>query len=213
MGLTESRLSSINTGVINFELINPSWKLHDYKNLHFNQGGPFLDESCLIIAGQKIGEFFKNISFEPHILEVCAGNGKSSFIIRIEILNFIDCPMISTDLYHYDNIDSSHIVNSNIDSSNAVDLYGEDTNTLLLVSPPPGFYVDYFAISKWEKLSGERYILYLGELGASDGGEGMYKYMLESPIWKLELRYMLSKNVDCFGSPVEKELFIFSKMK
>jgi hypothetical protein len=212
MGLAESRLDTINFDEINHQINCPVWTDSKYKNLSFNHGGPFLNPDTLQKAGQKISDFFKNNSFTPHILEVCAGNGNSSFIILQEILKNNSCTIISTDLYNYPNQEINHIVISDYDSGKAVDKFGDNANTLLLISPPPGMYADYFAISKWEKLIGHRYIIYIGELGASDGGEGMYRYMLESKIWKLELRYMLSLNSDYFGGNVEKELFIFSKM-
>lgn len=221
MGLTESRLADINFQQIKFESEHPCWMTTGYKELSFNQGGPFLNENLLESAGDEIGKYFKSISFEPIILEVCAGNGLASYYLRTNILNHVSCPMISTDLYSYPNnltyltsnmSNSEHIVNGDYDSGKAVEKFGDDANTLLLISPPPGMYVDYFAISKWENIPGRRYILYIGELGASDGGEGMYRYMLESKIWKLEVRKMLSIGLDCFGGQVEKELFIFSKM-
>jgi hypothetical protein len=212
MGLAESRMDSINVDEINRQMNTPVWTSPKYKDFYFNQGGPFLRPETLYKAGENIGDFFKSISFTPHILEVCAGNGNSSFIILQEILKKFSCTIISTDLYNYDNNNSSHIVKSNYDSGKAVDSFGIDTNTLLLISPPPGMYADYFAISKWEKLPGTRFILYVGELGASDGGEGMYRYMMESTIWKLDFRNMLSFDNDMFGGRVEKELFIFSKI-
>jgi hypothetical protein len=87
-------------------------------------------------------------------------------------------------------------------------------------------YMDYFAIDEWSRSSDsnvgdacqrrsklpnneQRYIIFIGELGASDGSLGMYKYMMENPKWSCRVRKMLRKSPDNCGGMVEKELFIF----
>jgi hypothetical protein len=212
MGLEQSRQASLDFNEIRRQSVNPNWQKSTYKNEHFNQGGPFIPEFRLAFAGKQIGEFFSQIhQFQPAISEVCAGNGKASFILKNEIQKIIRCSIISTDLFEYPQQHPEHVVLHNIDSRNAILNFGLETNVLLLISPPPSQLVDYFAITEWEKLPGRRYIIYIGELGASDGAEGMYRYMMESPIWTCPLRSKISDGIDIFGGKVEKELFVFSK--
>ena len=73
-------------------------------------------------------------------------------------------------------------------------------------------YGDYYACHDYieqTKKGNRRYIIIIGELGASDGSEGIYKYMIEHPSLKIAYRIMLISCFDIFGGPLEKELFIF----
>jgi hypothetical protein len=58
-----------------------------------------------------------------------------------------------------------------------------------------------------------KYIIFVGELGASDGSSGMYLYMLHNTIWKLEIRETISDVPDVFGGIIEKEVFIFKRVE
>jgi hypothetical protein len=88
-----------------------------------------------------------------------------------------------------------------------------------MISPPPvtedaaNGYGDYFAVKKWLELPiSNKYIIFVGELGASDGSTGMYKYMLNHPKLKLVVRSMIYLGKDIFDGKCEKELFIFEKV-
>ena len=97
-------------------------------------------------------------------------------------------------------------------SEKAVIKYGKEVNVLLLISPLPNNYMDYYAIKEFELIGG-KYIVYIGELGASDGGEGMYNYMINESSWKLLSRDLLLKTRDIlFGGDVEKEIFLFENI-
>ena len=122
----------------------------------------------------------------------------------------------------------------------AVEKYGKTCNVLLLISPPPytersvlnlyendqmGYsdklkdlgYGDYYACKDFIKQTLEnntddvpKRIIFIGELGASDGSSGMYKFLMENNSLKLELRELLNgPNKDIFGGSIFKELFIF----
>jgi hypothetical protein len=84
-----------------------------------------------------------------------------------------------------------------------------------MISPPPNNYsnyADYFAIKEWAKVPTAKLFIFIGELGASDGSEGLYDYMIEDNMdWKLDCRKMLYHGYDNMGGDVEKELFIFTK--
>ncbi len=146
----------------------------------------------------------------------------------------------STELQNFSSHDSVFQVEYDIDSVDAIKKYCSDYDTLLMVSPPPsglgGFdeqdghehdtkqsgdlaesneftngYADYFAIREWTAVENSKYIIIVGELGASDGSKGMYKYMLRNPIWRLYMRQQVYCGNDMFGGSVEKEVFIFER--
>lgn len=85
-------------------------------------------------------------------------------------------------------------------------------DVLMFISPPPNMYVDYYAIKEYElqKSDKKKIIIYIGELGASDGGAGMYKYMLENSYWKLAHRKEIDVWKDFIGGEVVKEVFVFT---
>ncbi len=98
-----------------------------------------------------------------------------------------------------------------------VQKYSQDNyNILMMISPPPNHYsnyADYFAIKEWEKVvDGIKLFIFIGELGASDGSEGLYDYMIENNMyWQVDCRKMLYHGIDGMGGDVEKELFIFTR--
>jgi len=54
-----------------------------------------------------------------------------------------------------------------------------------------------------------KYIIFIGELGASDGSEGMYKYLTLHPRLKTVVREILSNGNGLIGGPIIKEVFVF----
>ncbi len=119
-----------------------------------------------------------------------------------------------------------------LNSVDAVAIYGQTSNVLLLISPPPGsfkkdiselnenvvkfeVYGDYYACYDYIQLHSnqttdeDKYIIFIGELGASDGSTGMYKYLIEHPQLILIERQMLDCFPDVYSGSVEKELFVF----
>ena len=120
-----------------------------------------------------------------NVLEVFAGNGSASCILQQA---FAQVEWTATDLCEYTNTKMEVL---RCDALTAVELFGSQANMLVLVSPPPyspvshsgpnddlGF-ADYFAIREFLSLQKEqkpqktKWILFLGELGASDGSTGM----------------------------------------
>jgi hypothetical protein len=97
-------------------------------------------------------------------------------------------------------------------SHEAVKEFEGKFNALMFISPPPMLYVDYYAIKEYElqKSDQKKIIIYIGELGASDGGEGMYLYMLENSYWKLVHRKEIDVGTDFMGGKVVKEIFVFT---
>lgn len=126
-----------------------------------------------------------------NVLEIMAGNCVASGIIK----PYIDHEKwICTDLF---------APSEELDAIEAVEKYGEWADVLMIISPPPysqhtnengtlifnGGYGDYFACKKFiNKAKKEKFIIILGELGAGDGTEGIYNYLLEHPKLKLITR-------------------------
>lgn len=208
---------------------------------------------CVIhLSSQMINDYFlseqhSNQNIKLNILEIFAGNCHSSNIIYNKLINSFDVSIHSTDIIdHSANLDDAIFHNDknhkrtwefNIDAVNAIEsieLCESKYNILLLICPPPYSiepadsnkfegYADYFAIKRWVNLENSQYIIFIGELGASDGSTGLYKYMIETLQqnqnqnqnyrWILDFRKILSRDSDpIFNSPIEKELFIFKKI-
>jgi len=115
----------------------------------------------------------------------------------------------------------------------AVTQFGAEANILLMFRPPPASRAFYEAETRAgrEKMGDEGYgdyyacrafiaharshpeldkwIVFYGELGASDGSVGMYKYLLEHPHLVLQYRQEISVERDPLGEPFRRELFIF----
>ena len=144
-----------------------------------------------------------------NILEVGSGNGHNSLFVKslIEKDLKVDLTFIATDLQeHPDQEMKIH----KLPAEKAVQKHGNESNVLLLISPPPNCYMDYYAIKEFESSKSDpKYIIYFGELGASDGGNGMYQYMMNLSKWSLLQREMIYDAKDSLGGPLEKELFLF----
>ena len=145
---------------------------------------------------------------EINVLEIAAGNGMNS-----KKLNDIIKPnkYIATDLYSHENLKFN--VKSNLSSEEGVNKYGSESNVLLIIAPPPNEYVDYYGIKEYELCSSEmnKYLIFVGELGASDGGEGMYNYLLNHNKWNLLHRRILSDDYNnILNDRVIKEIFLFN---
>jgi hypothetical protein len=230
MGLKFSRQESLPIDIdLQYEMYKESWYNKRYLERNVNQifkDETTLCEETLIKAGSIISDFIKSNSIDMKILEIMAGNCLASKIIYDSIKKDNQTINLwkSTELQDFSQIIApleSTIISPefNIDYVDAVKNYGTNYNTLLMVSPPPSSnkeeyidgYGDYFAVREWTELPNVSYIVIIGELGASDGSAGMYKYMMEHNIWKLKQRVLLSKTTDIFGGPCEKEIFIFGK--
>jgi hypothetical protein len=230
MGLKFSREESLPVDIdLKYDLYKASWYEQKYLEKSVNQN--LKDKTTLHVdtlekAGSIIAEFVSTNELPKiNILEIMAGNCLASKIIYESIGKKNQKKINSwkaTDLQDFSEIiaplDSTIIsVEFNIDCVTAVKNYRTNYNTLLIVSPPPSNtndnsgYGDYFAIKEWTQLLNAKYIIFIGELGASDGSGGMYKYMMEHNIWKLKVRELLLKTKDVFGGPCEKEIFIFEK--
>uniref|UniRef100_A0A6C0C8K8 Uncharacterized protein n=1 Tax=viral metagenome TaxID=1070528 RepID=A0A6C0C8K8_9ZZZZ len=202
-------------------LIRDQWKKvykTDILNACQEKPHPTLHRECLKVAGILLCRYLtdRNV-FGLRILEIMAGNCEASKVIQGEI-------KAKYESWKYTDIGDYAKGCEQMDAICAVEKYGKEYNTLLMISPPPGSidylhvhssYGDYFACKKFiEMETGEqRYIIIIGELGGSDASQGMYLYMMKHPSLILEFRCTFLIAKDHQGGPVEKEVFVFSIWK
>lgn len=177
-----------------------------------------LSSKILQKAAQHINTVFSSQHVELNILEVFAGNCCASQIIYNAVKEKV-VSWICTDAINFDKpIFPNKMKFEQLHTVEAVNKFGQEANVLLLISPPPYptpsnkdlGYGDYYACYDFLALNiKDRYIIFIGELGASDGSQGMYKYLTTHPNLDIIARVMLDNKPDVFGEPGEKELFIF----
>jgi hypothetical protein len=185
----------------------------DDNNTFQKMGEATLGKNMLVV-GDIINNFLLGCKIKDlKILEVMAGNCVASLMLDSKINDKVES-WVRTDIGDYS--DKS----KQMDSIAAVENYGDESNLLLIISPPPGtldshsgaYFGDYFACKKFIETKKEenKYIIFVGELGASDGTEGMYLYMTEHPRLELLRRQLIfRRRQDAFGGPLEKEVFLF----
>lgn len=230
MGVEQSRTVKYPSNIDEVYKNNKTTHIQHIKENHLNlpqKGMSTLPEYVIEKAANHILEYLVKTGFknECKILDVFSGNGVASNIIQKKL----NVEMKSTDaldlsMYMDEN---SYPVEFNLTGVDAVKKYCDDGyNTLLMICPPPSSpsesssydisyvaYSDYFTIKEWANVKSSKLFIFVGEMGASDGSSGLYRYMLrDNPDWKLEERRMLHLGYDIFGGDVEKELFIFSKI-
>jgi hypothetical protein len=230
MYVEQSRIIKLPDGINeNYDYYQKNWNREFISQIGLNKsvkGYTTLSKNILNIAGVYIKSYFKSIKLDDNlkILEPFAGNGVASKIIHAKLLE-LDSNIVlkSTDVQNLtDCVDEfSHPVEFGLNSVQTIEKYKNDGfNVLMMISPPPNGtkgeeifgYGDYFAIKNFHQLDSSKYLFFIGELGASDGSEGMYQYLLdENSFWELKFRELLYSGDDFFGGKVEKELFIFKK--
>lgn len=181
-----------------------------------------LPDDVLISAGKFMVEYFETKTPESlKLLEIMAGNRVASDILYSQL----KLPVwITTDICSFES--KSDLPFHQLDAVTAVSKFGADSNILLLVCPLPASasnhneqcwaYADYYACHDFINQKSDicdRYIVFIGELGASDGSEGMYSYLNEHEKLLLDSRELLVSGIDMFGAPIEKELFIYKLIK
>jgi len=182
-------------------------------------------------VGDEINKFFEaNPLKNMCVLDIMSGNCYASAIVECMIKQ--EHKWLSTDI-----IDSKvrweHIPFHKCNAVTAVTYYANVSNVLLMISPSPYDdyrfnkaairgnkdygYADYYGCHDYiekTKMGEEKYIIIVGELGASDGTAGMYKYMTENKHLVLVFRKLLHTGTSSWdGRPIEKEIFIFKIKK
>ena len=146
-----------------------------------------------------------NMGHKLTILDVGSGNGYNTNLLAT---TFTDIKFIATDMQKFE---PSYYPIEKILSHNAVNKYGALVDIIMLISPPCTGFMDYYAIKHYENISSkkEKYLIIIGELGASDGSEGMYDYLVHKNSWNLINRDIFYEYIDMFGNEMIKEVFLF----
>tara|TARA_B110000037_G_C17093522_1_gene495015 strand:+ start:1474 stop:2112 length:639 start_codon:yes stop_codon:yes gene_type:complete len=181
--------------------------LYNHVNKQYeNRGTVNLDTVIPIL-----GNIFNNFNKKINILEVGSGNGFNTKLIYNNLSKYID-ELKATDIQIHS---PSYFKIEKLKSHDAVYKYGKDIDILMLISPPCIGFMDYYAIKTYELLNSDKdkYVIYIGELGASDGATGMYKYMMEESEWNLIKSVEFSETMLMYGEYCVKEVFLFKWKK
>lgn len=212
MGIEQSRALKLPDNIDqDYEKYKALWKTHTTFVRLGEHDLPFhtiknLEAAAVLFAGFITRSTITSLN----ILEVFAGNGIASKIFLSKIT--IPFTIYKSDVNKFEGSLVCNAVDA-IDAAAAIAAVAQP-DTLLMISPPPGKeYGDYFCIKKWTEQTNSKYIIFVGELGASDGSDGMYQYLTHHPVWKSIYRDLFAKSVDIFGGPVAKEIFMFAKLQ
>ena len=229
MGVTESRERPLPDDIDSkYHIYKKNWTADNIGSDEINgsrKGRSTLGKEVLSLAASHITDYLilNNIS-TVRILEPFAGNGVATNVIykKLTELKLKDFVIKSTDIQNLSQYvdESSYPVEFGLNSVETIEKYQfDDFNILMMISPPPMFmikemsnYADYFAIKQWARVSTAKLVIFIGELGASDGSIGLYSYMMNNKLWQLDYRTMI-ENGNTITGPYEKELFIFKKYK
>lgn len=178
--------------------------INSYLNSQSENRGTINISSAIPIIKNILSDFNKRVK----ILEVGSGNGYNTNMIKNKLSNHIDY-LKATDMKVFD---KNYYDIEQMLSHEAVNKYGKYIDILLLVSPPPIGFMDYYAIKSYQNIDSrkKKHIIYLGEMGSADGATGMYPYMLENKYWKLKDRKEFKRRELFENDICIKEVFYFT---
>lgn len=190
---------------------------------------PTMPVSIVNKAGDIIGSFLKKTGMSScNILEIMAGNCGGSRILLNRIRKCVTINnWYATDVINFPKtIKEREITFTCLHGLDAVSKFYDMVDVLLLMCPPPNSLFlnkecttinilalcDFYSIDEFIKLAKkeekEKYIVFIGELGASDGTEGMYNYMIFNDNLCLEIRETIYTGTNMYGL-IQKEVFVF----
>ena len=212
----EMRQSKI-PGKIIATLPGKKWNAEHARDSEFNRSqykpNETTIEACFLIhAAKSARKFFRVINFQKgkeKLLEVYSGNGKAGTIFNHSFGYFPREYIISTDIVFGSVL---------YDAASAVKTFADECCVLLLISPQPSCFGDedwghdIWAYMLWimkKKTSYKNaFIIFIGELGRSDGSEGGYNFLMTHPDLRLVHKVVLIRNYS-IGGITEKTLYIF----
>lgn len=205
----------------NRQLIKESWP-NICKHICRSESDTYLQSDSI----RKVADILRttanksNISF-GNVLEIMAGSGIVSTQMQSELVGLFD-RWICTDL-----LPPTDTVEK-LDSIDSVEKYGADSDTLLLINPPPYVltstqsfddltqpkgYGDYFACKDFIKqkiqTDSVSYIIFVGEMGQAEGSDGMYHYLTDNPNLELITDEIYTRFYDCFHIASSKNVYVF----
>lgn len=166
---------------------------------------PMILKKQLLFLRIYFDKIVKNNENSLTVLEVGSGN---SYNTNLFAEKFDNIKIIATDLQKFN---PNYFQIEQLLSHEAVYKYGSEADILLMISPPCVGFMDYYAIKSYENVESkkEKYLIFVGEMGASDGSEGIYHYLIDGEIWNLVCRNLFHHGTYLFGGNIEKEVFLF----
>ena len=184
------------------------------------------------------------VSIDLNILELMCGNGEAArhmisvirgagiTISKYVATDFIESPVRRSLELGNDSEGNAIFSFDACDTIDAVERYGASSNTLLIISPPPGNftnitreqldahagpigYADFYGchdyIRQTRALEGapNKFIIIVGELGAGDGTEGIYEYLMNNPHLELIYRNRILHEIFGIFGEFTKDVYIF----
>jgi hypothetical protein len=204
-----------NATVISSEVVNSHQSIREL---------PTLPIELVMKAGKILSE--KLVSMEKSdltVLEIMAGNCSGSRILFNTVAKkTIIKKWIATDIIDYKKtIREKEFEFHKFHGLESVRTF-PDSDILLMMCPPPNKVAngncvnsmslcDYYSIREFIDFNKgkDKLIVFISEMGASSGTEGLYNFMLTNPEIKLIHREMLMSGYNQYGL-IEMEIFIFS---
>lgn len=194
---------------------------------HITQNTSTIPEKYLNDCGDIIKKYLKKrkewLGFgkKVKILEPFAGNGVATKIIYSKIIQVNNkIKYIASDLQNLKNCSDSKLsypVEFGINCIDSICKHENECEILMLICPPPSIYSpgtipegfgDYYSLKKWTELN-KKVFIFVGELGRTDGTEGMYKFLMNHPVWKLAEHKVLQEGSDLFERHISRDIYIF----
>lgn len=194
---------------------------------HISMNKATLPDNILSYCGIIITNYIKQSKILKNkkikIIDPFAGNGYASKLIQTILSNCLTqykIKYIASDFQNLSSIMTDKCLNVefNIDCIDSIEKHKKDADILLLNCPPPYVYnpncmpsgfADYFSVKKWTDLN-KKILIFIGELGRTEGTEGMYHYLMNNnPVWKICTKYVIMEGYDLFGKYIQREIFIF----
>lgn len=195
---------------------NSNILINDNNNNHQQINKSTLKKDVLIKSAEIILNcFLQYEETELFILETFCGNCIASKTIFDLISDkFLTLTIKPTDVINFIRTDlpNYYLSFDQLNALESVKNYYNTSNVLLMISPPPGSdYCDYFSLKFFIEKSNSKYIIFIGELGSSDGSQGLYDFLINNNNLILLVREILDSyiKIHIFRDLCEKELFIF----
>ena len=202
--------------IINKDIVN---------NHQENNELPTLPVPVVMKAGKILSDKLVSLNKKDiAVLEIMAGNCSGSRILLNTIKQKINVKKwITTDIIDFKkSIKETEIDFFKLNGLESVKKFYDKVDILLLMCPPPNKIImnncvnpmalcDYYSIVDFINLNigKDKLIVFISEMGASSGTEGLYHFMLTNDKIKLIHREMLISGYNQFGI-VEMEIFIFT---
>ena len=213
--------------ITNNETLTPWTEIDKEKNVCFiqydNMGTiEYKKFRNVLLDAFRIVKFNMSKHFDKlKILEVCSGNGFNTKLLYDDLKNeFGNIEFIASDLMEHKPVFFNDI--KIMDSKEAVNKYGNNSNILLMISPPCNdVFADFYAIREFERCKENLdkvstntetklkvYTIFVGEIGQADGTCGIKEYLEEK--WKLIYDEPFEYFRDIFNDNCSRNVYVYT---